>query len=140
MSDPDRDHGAGRAEKTEANKSFGNISEHHWSRARAGTNEEALEYYRARSHAPGVESGGASRNYYCMKCDGVIAFDCAEQTCPHCGASLAGQSKRYFNWVEINEPAASDFKALLPFLIAGALVLLAIAGLVVWFFARKGDA
>jgi hypothetical protein len=104
-------------------KSFGNMSERHWSRARAGTNEEALEYYRQRSHAPGVEAGGAERNFYCMKCDGVIPFDFAGSSCPHCGESLAGMAKRYFNWVEINEPARSDFKALLPFLLGGAVLI-----------------
>ena len=44
----------------------------HWSRARKDSNQEALEYYRERSHAPGVEAGGGPRNFYCMRCDGVI--------------------------------------------------------------------
>ena len=33
---------------------YGNMSDDHWSRARAGENAEALEYYRERSRAPGV--------------------------------------------------------------------------------------
>jgi ribosomal protein L37E len=111
------------------------MSDRHWSRARAGTNEEALAYYRQRSKAPGVAEGGAARNYYCMRCDGVIAFDHAGTSCPHCGAPLEGQSKRYFNWVEINEPPASDFRSLLPFLVGG-LVALVLAGLLVWRILR----
>jgi len=114
---------AERAPPNERAKSFGNMSEHHWSRARAAENREALEYYRRRSRAPGVAEGGAERNYYCMKCDGVIPFEFSGPRCPHCDEPLDGVAKRYFNWVEINEPARSDFKALLPFLVAGALVL-----------------
>jgi hypothetical protein len=107
-------------------KSFGNMSEHHWSRARARDNEEALEYYRQRSRAPGVAEGGAERNFYCMKCDGVIPFEFRGPHCPHCAEPLAGAAKRYFNWVEINEPAESDFKALLPFLLAGLAILVVV--------------
>lgn len=147
--DPEPEAGAERDEAPPV-KSFGNIGPHHWSRSRAGTNEEALEYYRQRSHAPGVEEGGGARNFYCMECDGVIPFESAADTnaepttdehlglplggvrghCPHCGASLEGMARRYFNWVEINEPAKSDLKALLPLLIAGALVLFLVLFLV----------
>ena len=128
MSATDPDAGADEAKPEGAPaKSFGNISEHHWSKARAGSNQEALEYYRQRSHAPGVEQGGSARNFYCMQCDGVIPYEppprAAAEHCPHCGASLEGIARRYFNWVEINEPAKSDLAALLPLLIAGALVL-----------------
>ena len=115
-------------------KSFGNISERHWSRARAGTNEEALEYYRSRSRAPGVAAGGAERNYYCMECEGVIAFDWQGEHCPHCNTALSGMAKRYFNWVEINEPAASDFRALLPFLLGGLVVLAGVLAIALWVF------
>lgn len=119
-------------------KSYGNISEHHWSRARSGENQEALEYYRQRSHAPGVESGGGARNHYCMQCDGVIPMEHLEsgatQVCPHCGAALDEHVKRYFNWVEIDEPPASDLRALLPFLVLGLLLLIAAALLAWWFF------
>ncbi len=48
------------------------LGEDHWSKSRAGENEEALEYYRERSKAPGVEDGGGMRNHYCFECDGVI--------------------------------------------------------------------
>lgn len=113
-------------------KSYGNMSDSHWSRARSGTNEEALEYYRERSRAPGVAEGGAERNYWCMECDGVIPHDHAGTACPHCGASLEGMAKRYFNWVEINEPARSDFAALAK----PALLFLALAAAValVWWW------
>ena len=47
----------------------------HWSVARKDENQEALEYYRQRSHAPGVEEGGGPRNFYCMRCDGVIPVE-----------------------------------------------------------------
>jgi hypothetical protein len=114
--------------------SFGNVGEHHWSRARRDANPEALEYYRSRSQAPGVAEGGSSRNFYCMECDGVIAHDWQEERCPHCRAALAGMSKRYFNWVEINEPPASDLRALLPFLIGGLVLLVLVLLLAARFF------
>jgi hypothetical protein len=113
-------------------KSFGNISEHHWSRARREHNQEALEYYRQRSHAPGVESGGGTRNFYCMRCDGVIPHDHSGKTCPHCGEPLSGVARRYFNWVELDQPAKSDFRALLPLAAGGAALLVVLAVLLVW--------
>jgi hypothetical protein len=113
--------------------SWGNISEHHWSRARRGANEEALEYYRARSRAPGVAEGGAERNFYCMECDGVIPHSPPVERCPHCGAALDDSVRRYFNWVEIDRPVESDLRALLPLLLAVLVVLVALAlGLVAW--------
>ncbi len=121
------------ADARRAEPSFGNMGEHHWSRARAGTNAEALDYYRARSKAPGVAEGGGARNFYCMACDGVIDADAGHARCPHCGAELEGMARRYFNWVEINEPPKSDLRALLPFLIAG-VVLAAVAGWILWRF------
>ena len=127
--DPDRE----RPEA--APKSFGPMSEHHWSRARAGMNEEALDYYRERSRAPGVAEGGAERNFYCMKCDGVIPHDHAGGSCPHCGEPLEGMARRYFNWVEINEPAKSDFKALFPIAAGGLASLILVALLLVWLLA-----
>ena len=107
------------------------MSEHHWSRARAGTNEEALEYYRERSRAPGVADGGAERNFYCMDCDGVIPHDHAGPGCPHCGAKLEGMARRYFNWVEIDRPPASDAGPLLKLALVVLGVLL-LVGLLVW--------
>ena len=104
----------------------------HWSRARAGLHPEAIGYYRERSKAPGVAEGGAERNFYCMHCDGVIPHDHAAGACPHCGRPIEGRSRRYFNWVEINEPVRSDVRALLPLAAGGALLLLVVAGLVVW--------
>lgn len=106
----------------------------HWSRARAGQNAEAREYYQSRSKAPGVEQGGSSRNFYCMHCDGVIPFDGAPESCPHCGRAIDGEARRYFNWVEINEPATGDFRALLPVLIGAAVVLALAAVAALWFF------
>lgn len=113
--------------------SFGNVGPHHWSRARAGENAEAIDYYQKRSKAPGVKSGGGARNYYCMSCDGVIDFDRAPTHCPHCNASLEEGAKRYFNWVELNDPAPSDFKALLPvFALVGVVMVVLLAALVWW--------
>jgi hypothetical protein len=111
----------------EAPKSFGNMSDAHWSRARAGTNEEALEYYRERSHAPGVEEGGGPRNFYCMHCDGVVPTDPPLERCPHCGTEISGVARRYFNWVELDQPVKSDFRSLLPWAVVGLLVLAGIA-------------
>jgi hypothetical protein len=112
--------------------SFGNMGPEHWSKARAGTNEEALAYYRERSKAPGVAAGGAERNHYCMRCDGVIPFDPELTACPHCHAPLEGDVKRYFNWVEINEPPKSDARPLLAIAVGVVLLLLAAAFLVWW--------
>jgi len=109
----------------EPTKSYGNISDRHWTRSRKDSNQEALDYYRERSHAPGVAEGGGPRNFYCMECDGVIPAEHEGDTCPHCDASLEGVTRRYFNWVEIDEPPRSDLAALLPYLLGGALVVLA---------------
>ena len=89
-------------------KSFGNMSDDHWSRSRTDANEEALEYYRERSKAPGVAEGGGARNFYCMACDGVVPADHAGDSCPHCGEAIEGRTRRYFNWVEIDEPPRGD--------------------------------
>ncbi len=118
-------------------KSFGNMGEHHWSRARADQNTEALEYYRERSRAPGVAEGGGARNMYCMKCDGVIPMDPPATSCPHCGTAVEGDAKRYFNWVELDRAPRSDWRALWPF-VAGAALLLVLLGLAAWIFFRSG--
>jgi len=121
-------------------KSFGNISEHHWSRARKDTNAEALEHLRERSRAPGVAEGGSSRNHYCLECHGVLplAYDqrkpadqSTQEHCPHCGAELDPRVRAMFNWVEIDQPPGSDLHALLPVLLIG---LIALAGLVMGAF------
>ncbi|MBL8857563.1 MAG: hypothetical protein JNL28_03530 [Planctomycetes bacterium] len=112
--------------------SFGNMGPEHWSRARRDSNAEALEYYRERSRAPGVREGGAERNHYCMQCDGVIPFDAEAEVCPHCGAALEGEVKRYFNWVEINEPPRSDTGTKVFMLGAAVLVCVSLAALVWW--------
>jgi hypothetical protein len=111
------------------------MSDRHWSRARAGANREALDYYRQRSTAPGVAEGGAARNFYCMRCDGVIPFDQRAEHCPHCGQAIDEHVKRYFNWVEINEPPPSDFVPLLKLAAAG-LGLVALVALAAWWWLR----
>jgi RNA polymerase subunit RPABC4/transcription elongation factor Spt4 len=111
-------------------KSWGNLSDKHWSRARRDANQEALEYYRERSRAPGVAEGGAARNVYCMECDGVVPH--VAESCPHCGAAIDPKVRRYFNWVEIDKPAESDLRSLLPIAAAG-LALLAVLALALWF-------
>ena len=119
---------------TESPKSYGNMSDQHWSRTRGERNREAIDYYRERSKAPGVKDGGAERNFYCMECDGVIAYEHEGERCPHCDAELAGIAKRYFNWVEIDSPPDSDFRALLPWLATGFAALLLLVGLALWAF------
>jgi hypothetical protein len=119
--------GSGR-DREVAGPSYGNMGPGHWSRTRSERNSEALEYYRERSRAPGVAEGGSERNFYCMRCDGVIPHDQAGTSCPHCGVEIDERVKRYFNWVEINEPPRSDALALLPWLaLAGLVVLAAVA-------------
>lgn len=111
------------------------MSPQHWSKAREGTNREAIEYYQKRGQAPGVREGGAERNFYCMRCDGVIPHQPPSTQCPHCGEPLGEVVRRYFNWVEINEPPKSDLRALLPFflLFAGLALLL-----VLWLIGAFG--
>ena len=31
-----------------------------------------------------------------------------EDACPHCGEAIEGRTRRYFNWVEIDEPPRGD--------------------------------
>jgi hypothetical protein len=100
-------------ENTPPPKSDGNMSDDHWSRTRDAVNAEALDYYRGRNHAPGVEEGGTARNFYCMECDGVVPWDDFKgDQCPHCGAAIEGSARRYFNWVEIDRVPARDRTAL----------------------------
>jgi hypothetical protein len=120
-------------DSAEGKKSFGNISEHHWSRARKDQNQEALDYYRERSKAPGVAEGGGPRNFYCMRCDGVIPSDALLTACPHCGEPLDEHVKRYFNWVEINEPPSGDARAVLKPVLIAVLMVAALVALWSWF-------
>ncbi len=116
------------------------MGDHHWSRARDGSNREALDYYRERSKAPGVAEGGGARNMYCMHCDGVIPLGADLVVCPHCARPLEGDVKRYFNWVEIDRAPSSDMRALWPMFaaIVGALIVLGV--LAWWLLSRGGDA
>lgn len=127
-------------EPTPPIKSFGNMSETHWSRSRQGMNEEALEHYRERSRAPGVAEGGAARNHYCMECNGVVPLEYDSRDaasgppshCPHCGAELDSHVRAMFNWVEIDQVPGSDLRALLPFMVGGLVVLVGAVALVLW--------
>lgn len=113
--------------------SYGNMSDQHWSKTRAETNRDALDYLRERSKAPGVAEGGGSRNFYCMECAGVIPAEGDPKVCPHCGAPIEGGARRYFNWVEMNEPPRSDLRALLPWIAAGFAGLVLFALLLTWW-------
>jgi len=119
-------------------KSFGNMSDAHWSRTRDKSNAEAIDYYRERSHAPGVAEGGGARNMYCMHCDGVIPLGEPIEVCPHCGKELEGDVKRYFNWVEIDRTPRSDLRSLL---VPIGIVLVGILGVavLVWWLVSRGD-
>jgi hypothetical protein len=121
--------------------SFGEMSEHHWSRARQDKNQEALEYYREKSRAPGVAEGGSHRNQYCLACGGVVPLeydsreplgkDRVPERCPHCGAELEGRVRQMFNWVETDQVPEGDARAVLPMLALVSLVLLVAAVLLV---------
>lgn len=103
------------------------MSDHHWSRTRGERNREAIDYYRERSQAPGVAEGGEARNSYCMECDGVIPWDDFQgEECPHCGASLEGSVRRYFNWVEIDRTPTADRTAAL----LATLIVVAVLGVI----------
>jgi hypothetical protein len=119
-------------------KSFGNISEHHWSRSRRGQNQEAIDFYQERSKAPGVADGGSHRNHYCPECRGVVPLEYdsrspvdreRKERCPHCGTEFIPGVREMFNWVEMDQVPASDARALLPWLLLGALLL---AGAMFW--------
>lgn len=122
-----------RSGKTVGSWSFDD--ERHWSRLREGKNQEAMDYYRQRSKAPGVAEGGGVRASYCLECDGVIPLEYDQRTaadldtgqvCPHCGAKVDPRVRRMFNWVEIDQPPASDASFYIPFLAAAVLFILAV--------------
>jgi hypothetical protein len=131
-----------RPEGEKAPPSWGNMSEHHWSRSREGMNAEALEHYRRRSQAPGVEAGGSERNHYCLECNGVIplVYDSREaagkaaERCPHCGVELEGRVRAMFNWVETDQVPDSDLKAILLLFLAGLVVVALVAATAWWVF------
>ncbi len=118
-------------------KSVGSWSyddERHWSKRREGQNAEAMDYYRERSKAPGVEEGGGVRAQYCQECDGVIPLEYDQRKpadtskvehCPHCGAEINPRVRRMFNWVEIDQPPPSDLAVVLPYI--GIILLLVVA-------------
>jgi hypothetical protein len=112
------------------------MSPQHWSRTRGARNAEAIDYYRQRSQAPGVAEGGAARNSYCMQCDGVIPWDGFEGgACPHCGAALEGNTRRFFNWVEIDRAPEGDARAVLPLAALALALLVAVVALLWWWLA-----
>jgi hypothetical protein len=128
-----------RTGKTVGSWSFDD--ERHWSRLRKGQNQEAMDYYKERSHAPGVAEGGGLRSQYCSECDGVIPLKYDQRTpaergkkqkCPHCGAEISSTVRRMFNWVEIDQPPPSDIAPLLPW-IFGIMAIFA-TGLLFWIF------
>jgi len=117
-------------------KSYGNMSEHHWSRTRDERNSESIEYYRERGRAPGVAEWEGARAHYCMNCNGVIALDYdrrkpaeGDERCPHCGVELDKRVRAMFNWVETDQVPESDLKALWPLLLSAAVVLVGLGWL-----------
>lgn len=134
MPRPDEDPPAAQQEPSVP--SYGNMSDNHWSRTRQELNKDAIDYYRERSKAPGVAEGGALRNHYCLKCNGVIPLEYDQRKplegptgkCPHCGAELEGRVRAMFNWVETDQVPGSDLKVLLPLFLGVAVVL----GLAAW--------
>jgi hypothetical protein len=109
----------------------------HWSRARADSNRETIDFLRERSRAPGVAEGGAERNHYCLECNGVIPLHYDRrnpaagppESCPHCGATLDQRVRAMFNWVEIDQVPPSDAGPLLRLagLVLGGIALLVLA-------------
>jgi len=134
---PEAEPDPGSIEALRARKSVGRITDEHWTRARAGQNQEAIDYYRERSRAPGVAEGGGTRAHYCMSCDGVIPLEYDSRRaaakelehCPHCGVELDRNVRRMFNWVEIDQVHDSDAAALLPWFLAAGVLL----SLLAWF-------
>lgn len=131
-------------ERVRTDKSYGDVGDKHWSKARTELHHEEMEFLRERSRAPGVAEGGDLRNHYCMNCHGVIPLQYSmtdsaetipEEHCPHCGVKLDGNVRMMFNWVEIDQVHGSDFKALLPFFLGGLVVLVGLSALAWWIFA-----
>ncbi len=123
-----------RTGKTVGSWSF--EDERHWSRLRKGENQEAMDYYKERSKAPGVAEGGGIRAQYCQECDGVIPLEYDQrkpadrkktQKCPHCGADVSSTVRRMFNWVEIDQPPPSDIAPLLPWIFGFLALVLGLA-------------
>ena len=119
----------------------GPLGPEHWSRARSDMNQEALDYYRERSQAPGVAEGGGPRNHYCLECNGVLPLsyeqrrpaEAKDERCPHCGAALEGRVRAMFNWVETDQVPPSDAAALLrPLLLVGVGLAVLAGALWVW--------
>lgn len=118
------------------------LPDDHWSRSRTERNREEIEYLRSKSRVPGMDGEIAERNHYCMECGGVLPLryhraDAADraraETCPHCGASLEGNVRAMFNWVEIDQVHSSDAAAVLPIALAVlAIVVAIVVALVVW--------
>ena len=128
-----------RTGKTQGSWSFDD--ERHWSRLRKGKNQEALQYYKDRSKAPGVAEGGGVRAQYCTECDGVIplkyyqrkpADRSQKQVCPHCGAEVSATVRRMFNWVEIDQPPPSDWAVFWPWLVGALVAVGLVIALIVW--------
>ena len=109
------------------------MSDDHWSRSRRDANEEALDYYRQRSQAPGVAEGGGPRNFYCMACDGVVPADHEGSSCPHCAEPIEGRTRRYFNWVEIDEPPRGDAGPVFVIGLAVMTVIVVLLALLAWW-------
>jgi|GEM_PF-5037412 len=115
------------------------LPDDHWSRSRTERNAAEIEYLRSKSRVPGMDGEIAERNHYCMECGGVLplrydrfrpASREAQETCPHCGATLDANVRAMFNWVEIDQVHSSDAAAVLPLalgLLAVVLVLVALA-------------
>ena len=108
---------------------------------RKGKNQEALQYYKDRSKAPGVAEGGGVRAQYCTECDGVIplkydhrkpADRSQKQVCPHCGAEVSATVRRMFNWVEIDQPPPSDWAVFWPWLVGALVAVGLVIALIVW--------
>jgi hypothetical protein len=117
----------------EGGPSWGLVSDRHWSRARAGANQEAIEHLRRRSQAPGVAEGGGARNHYCLECKGVIPFARPPpERCPHCGAALDEHVRAMFNWVEIDETPKGDAASLARLALIGLAVLAVAAAAAFW--------
>ena len=118
----------------EKDRSWGDLDERHWTRTRGDRNDSVIEYYQARSQAPGVREGGTWRNQYCMSCDGVLPLsyfqtepaDDEVRHCPHCGERLEQRIHRMFNWVEIDQPHDGDLKVFLPWILGLAVALAAL--------------
>ena len=114
-----------RPNGSSSQRSYGNMSEHHWSKTRGERNREAIDYYRERSRAPGVEEGGGPRTSTAWTATGSSPTTRGSARARTVARSSTARSGGTSTGWEIDRPPASDLRALLPWMVLVAALLAA---------------